>query len=117
MTEAVTLAPEAIEAVAHRVVELLAAEQPPAARLVDAATLARLLGVTRATIYDRAAELGAVRLGDGNRPRLRFDPERALAAWQTRDPEPAPEPAPRPPRGRTRTRGAELLPIHGRAAA
>jgi hypothetical protein len=114
MTEAVTLAPEAIEAVAHRVAELLADTQPPAARLVDAATLAGILGVSRATIYDRAAELGVIRIGDGPRGRLRFDRERAVAAW--RDPEPAPEPAPRPPRGRTRPRGAELLPIRGRAA-
>jgi DNA-binding FadR family transcriptional regulator len=105
-----------VEAVAVRVVELLADTQPPAGRLVDAAELARLLGVSRATIYDRADALGAVRLGDGDRPRLRFDPETALAAWQTREPEPAPEPAPRPPRRRTTPSGPELLPFAGRGA-
>jgi hypothetical protein len=116
MTEPVTLAPEAIEAVAHRVVELLAAEQPPAGRLVDAGELADLLGVERSWVYEHAERLGAVRLGDGDRPRLRFDPETALAAWQTRDRDRDPEPVPATPRRRTRPRGPELLPIHGRAA-
>ena len=118
MSEPVTLAPAAVEAVARRVVELLADEHasPPTARLLDAAHLAELLGVSRATIYDHAAELGAIRIGAGDRPRLRFDPETALAAWKARAPEPAPEPAPRPPRRRTTPRGPELLPIRGRAA-
>jgi hypothetical protein len=43
--------------------------------LVDAATLARQLGVSRATIYEHARELGAVRVGGSARGRLRFDPE------------------------------------------
>jgi DNA-binding transcriptional ArsR family regulator len=118
MTEPVTLAPAAVEAVARRVVELLADEHatPPTARLLDAADLADLLGVSRATVYEHADALGAVRIGDGPRGRLRFDAETALAAWQTRDREPALEPVPRPPRRRTRTRGPELLPIRGRAA-
>lgn len=118
MTEPVTLAPAAVEAVARRVVELLAAAQPPAARLVDAAELAGLLGVSRATIYEYADALGAVRLGDGPRGRLRFAPDTALAAWQTRDRdrEPALEPVPATPRRRTSPRGPELLPIGGRDA-
>lgn len=44
----------------------------PAARLVDAATLARMLGVERDWVYAHAGQLGAVRLG-GPRGRLRFD--------------------------------------------
>jgi hypothetical protein len=47
---------------------------------VDAATLARILGVSRDSIYEHADELGAVRIGDGPRARLRFDVERATAA-------------------------------------
>jgi hypothetical protein len=113
---AVTLDPESVRAVAHAVVELLADTQPPAGRLVDAAELARLLGVTRATVYEYAERLGAVRLGDGPRGRLRFDAERAVAAWRDPEPEPEPEPLPATPRRRTRTRGPELLPIAGRAA-
>jgi hypothetical protein len=116
VTEPVTLAPESVRAVAHAVVELLADTQPPAGRLVDAAQLADLLGVERSWVYEHAERLGAFRIGDGPRGRLRFDPETALAAWKARDPEPAPEPAPRPPRRRTRPRGPELLPIGGRAA-
>jgi hypothetical protein len=64
-----------IEAIARRVVELLrteAEEQP--ARLTDAATLARELGVERDWIYSHANDLGAIRLG-GPRGRLRFDRE------------------------------------------
>jgi hypothetical protein len=78
--------------------------------------LADRIGVERSWVYDNAAELGAIRLGTGDRPRLRFDVERALDAWRDREPEPALEPAPRPSRRRTRPREPELLPIHGRAA-
>lgn len=66
--------PELVEAIARRVVELLrgeeAGERP--ARLVDAATLARELGVEREWVYAHAEQLGAVRLGGPN-GRLRFD--------------------------------------------
>lgn len=48
------------------------------ARLVDAVTLADLLGVERAWVYDHAAELGALTLGTGPKPRLRFDPDAVL---------------------------------------
>jgi hypothetical protein len=55
-----------------------------APRLVDAGELARVLGVSRSTVYKHAADLGALEIGVGGRPRLRFDPERALAAWSSR---------------------------------
>jgi hypothetical protein len=48
--------------------------------LVDAATLAAELGVSRDWVYEHAAELGALRLGSGPRARLRFDPVAARAA-------------------------------------
>lgn len=62
-----------IEAVARRVLELVAdLVVPGEARFVDAAALARILDVDRDWVYSHAAELGAVRLG-GPRGRLRFD--------------------------------------------
>jgi hypothetical protein len=65
-----------VEAIARRVVELLRTHEPPErpARLVDAATLARELGVERDWVYVNAERLGAIRLG-GPRGRLRFDRE------------------------------------------
>jgi hypothetical protein len=48
--------------------------------MVDAATLAAELGLTRQTVYQHAAELGGVRVGSGERARWRFDLEAAKAA-------------------------------------
>jgi hypothetical protein len=66
--------PELVEAIARRVVELMREEETEErpARLVDAATLARELGVEREWVYAHAEQLGAVRLGGPN-GRLRFD--------------------------------------------
>ena len=71
-----------VEAIASRVVELLSLPQPvqPPRRLLSAAELAGELGVGRSFVYQHADELGAVRLGEGSKPRLRFDPERARSA-------------------------------------
>jgi hypothetical protein len=60
------------------------APPPPTQQTVDAATLAAHLGVTRAFVYEHAQQLGGVRLGNGPRPRLRFDLSRALEAWNAR---------------------------------
>lgn len=49
---------------------------------VDAAEMARRLDVTREWVYEHAHELGAVRIGHGPRPRLRFPP--GHAAMQTK---------------------------------
>jgi hypothetical protein len=51
-------------------------------QLLDAAAVARMLGVTRGWVYEHAAELGAIRLGAGSRPRLRFDPLRVGMALE-----------------------------------
>ena len=64
-----------IDAVARRVVELLSAEPAPTEGLIGAAEVARRFGIPRSTVYDRAGELGAIRLGDGPKARLRFDPQ------------------------------------------
>ncbi|MDP9416493.1 MAG: hypothetical protein M3P48_01320 [Actinomycetota bacterium] len=97
----------------------------PPPRLVDAAEVARRFGLRREWVYEHADRLGAVRLGDGPRPRLRFKVERveqALAARASREPNrssPSPD-APAPTdlaarrRRRPRPSSAHLLPIRGR---
>jgi hypothetical protein len=67
------LSPASVEAVARRVVELIEADAP---KLVEAAMVASRLGRSRDWVYLHATELGAVRLGDGDRPRHGFDPEK-----------------------------------------
>ena len=117
-----TLDDDDIEAVAARVVELLRSEHRPRAgpELVDAATLAEMLGVDRDWVYANARRLGAVRLGDGPKARLRFDATRARAALAAteREHQPPPDKPPRRPRGRPRGRpvpaGVQL--IQGRAS-
>lgn len=64
-----------IEAIARRVVELLERRGLQSRELVDAAELARRFGIERSWVYSHAIELGAVKLGSGAKPRLRFDPE------------------------------------------
>lgn len=77
----IRLAPESIEALACRLAQLLAAESPGAEnararkRMLSAAEVAELFGVSRRWVYDHAEVLGARRLGTGARPRLRFDPD------------------------------------------
>lgn len=79
-TTEIRLAPESIEAIALRVAQLLAAAPPAAGaararKMLSAAEVAELFGVSRRWIYDNAEALGAGRLGAGTRPRLRFDPD------------------------------------------
>lgn len=68
------LEPDDVEAIARRVAELLGTGPQAPVRYVDAAYLARALGVERAWVYAHAQQLGGVRLG-GPRGRLRFDLE------------------------------------------
>ena len=89
-----------IEAIAHRVAELLGDGRP----LLDAAAVARQLGRSRAWVYQHAAELGAVRLGDGERPRLGFEP-------------PATKPKRRYTGASPKRQGDDLLPIRGEIPA
>ncbi len=113
MSCAVHLDAESVEAVAARVVELLADRNTVEAEpLIDAAEAARRLGVDRGTVYRRADQLGAIRIGDGPNARLRFDP--AVIAERFASAE-VPTPAsPKPHRGRRPPRhGVELLPITG----
>jgi hypothetical protein len=68
------LDPRDVEAIARRVAELIGTRPPAptAVRFVDAAAVARALGVERDWVYAHARELGAIRLG-GTQGRLRFD--------------------------------------------
>jgi excisionase family DNA binding protein len=103
-----------IQQIAERLVQLLP-RHISGEGLIDAAEVARRLGISRSTVYEKAEELGAVRIGEGSRARLRFDPEGVatqLAARST-----APTGVRRPvatPRRRRRS-AAGLLPIRGEA--
>jgi hypothetical protein len=92
--------------------------QPPStdSDLLDAGQVARLLGVDRGWVYQHKSELGAIALGHGARPRLRFDRAKVDALLRS-----AEDAAPSPRAGRRRRRrspGAEtvrLLEVKGRA--
>jgi hypothetical protein len=97
-----------VEAIARRVAELVGTARPPAptaVRYVDAAEVARALGVERNWVYAHARQLGAIRLG-GAQGRLRFDlPEVTRALADRRGELPAAAPAQRsPPVRRARQR-------------
>jgi hypothetical protein len=123
---AAELTPAAIEQIAQRVAELLAGGTVPAgapAGLVDAGTVARHFGLTRGWVYEHAGELGAIRLGDGPKARLRFDlaaVEAALEHGHSQGVEVKASPRPptprRHPREPRRPAGADasLLPISTR---
>jgi len=92
----IKLDPQTVEAVARRVVELLESRSlSGGAELVDAAELARRLGIERSWVYTHAIELGAVKLGSGRKPRLRFDPQ--VASRFLRQVGEGPAAGPRPP--------------------
>jgi hypothetical protein len=95
--------------VANRVADLLRMGQASAPELVDTAEIARRFGVSRDFVYDHAEDLGAVRLGNGPKARLRFDPAKVGRALQ----KPPKKPTPQPRRRRTRP-SSSLLPVRGR---
>lgn len=76
-----TLSDAQLDQLADRIADRLRTSHPRVPRLVDAQTLADALGVRRETVYAHADELGAIRLGDGSKPRLRFDLETAREAF------------------------------------
>jgi hypothetical protein len=103
--------------IAQRILSLAAAtpSRPPARPLVDAAELARVLGASRSFVYAHANRLGAIRLGDGPRARLRFDPLEAQRRFSSLSEKNAAPSRVRTRRSQSRS-GAPLLPI-GRQAA
>ncbi len=117
--DSLSLTAETIEQLAHRVADLLEERAlAPTSRLLTATELARALGVTRSYVYDHAHTLGAIRTGTGTKPRLRFDLDRARAAWNTEPTRPTPTPPTAAPRRRQPpTSRPDLLPIRGQEAA
>jgi len=115
----IKLDPQAVEAIARRVVEILERKGLQERELVDAAELARNFGIERSWVYSHAIELGAVKLGEGPKPRLRFDPQIAARVLRKVGDESAADP---PARSGKRAgqpsasggSGARLLPIRGR---
>jgi hypothetical protein len=99
-----------VEAIASRVAELLRNES----RLghhVGTTAVATMLGVSSDWVREHAAELGAIRVGDGAKGALRFDVKRVKEALDQRRlgrPNRARRRRPGPAR---RSVGVELLPL------
>jgi predicted DNA-binding transcriptional regulator AlpA len=74
-------------------------------RLLSAAELAAELGFSREWVYDHASELGAIPMGDGPRPRLRFDLARTRALVARSRSERSQQPATPAPARRAPARG------------
>jgi hypothetical protein len=106
----VTLEASDIEAIAERVAEKLCGDG--LGRYGDVHAVCARFGVSIDYVYAHAARLGAIRLGEGPRARLRFDlgeVERRLLGNGR-----SPEPAPRPRTGRRRklrSGPVELIPF------
>jgi DNA-binding FadR family transcriptional regulator len=102
----------AVEAIARRVSQLLRHDAVVAGheRLVSAAEIARRFGVSRAGVYENADRLGAVRLGRGARPRLRFDPQEVEKRLDTAHQGASPPPR-RPPGDHGSIADADLIPL------
>ena len=96
-----------LEAIAREVAQLLGRDdQPGGHRLLNARQVAARFNVERSWVYAHAEELGVVRIGQGPRPRLRFDPTVVAQHLLARPARPAAAPSPSHIRG-----GAPLLPI------
>ena len=112
------LADRLADRVAERILEGIAQmlderdTAPPA--LLDATQAARYLGIDRSAVYAMAKDgrLPTIRLGDSDRPRLRFNPQ-ALTEHLAGE-----QPPERPVNGRRRRSRSqsdvELLPIRGK---
>ena len=72
-----------LEHLADLVAERLGRTASAPSPLVDAKELARLLGVSRSVVYHHARDLGAIRIGAGEKGRLRFAPAVAMRAAHT----------------------------------
>jgi hypothetical protein len=110
MRDAFALTAADVDAIASRVVELLR-EEPRVGRHVDTTAVATMLGVSGDWVREHAAELGAVRVGDGPKGALRFDLRRVKAALDHRRLERPRGESKRRPGPARRVLGVELLPL------
>lgn len=94
-----------LHAVAREVAKLIG-RSGPVDGLLTARQVAARFNVDRGWVYAHAQELGVIRIGDGPRPRLRFDPAVVAQRGLARPATAAVSPHPSQPRG-----GAPLLPI------
>lgn len=85
MSTSVHLDDASVETLARRVAELLLGKEIVHGGLLDAVEVARRFEVSRDYVYRHADELGAVRLGTGRKPRLRFDPAKVAEALRGSD--------------------------------
>ena len=109
MRDSSVLTPADVEAIACRVAELLRPEWR-VGHHVDTTAVAALLGVSSDWVREHAAELGAIRVGDGAKGALRFDVKRVKTAMDERRlGRPNRTPKRRP--GPERRPGVELLPL------
>lgn len=76
---------EIAERAARRVVQLLERTRPGAFQLLEPKQLAQALNVSVDYVYAHATDLGAMRLGDGPKARLRFDLQTAQIAMRSRN--------------------------------
>ena len=106
--EVVRLDTPTIEAIAHRVAELVGANQELGAGLLTATEVAARFGVSRAWVYEHAERLGVIRLGAGRRARLRFDARVVREQLQA-----AAQPDPKPARPTRWVDEGDLIPIRG----
>lgn len=120
---AVDLTPQAVEQVATRVAQLLHRQQEDRERqrvseptgMLTVSELAQHLHLNRAWVYEHADELGAIRLGDGPKARLRFDLHTAKTALGRHQAGPAPAGAKtRRPTRPSATDEAQLLKVRHR---
>lgn len=82
---AARLHPDDIEAIAVRVAELVKpCGEPVKRRMLTAEEVGEMHGVSARWVRAHAVELGAVRLGDGPKARLRFDAVQVASAMTRR---------------------------------
>lgn len=111
-----------VDAVARRVVEVLreeGAEPLKRPRLLTVAEVAAEYGVSTDWVYNNARQLGAIRLGAGPKPRLRFERatlEARIADMDSRSHRARPSPRAARRRGAQDHQPGDLLPIHDRGA-
>jgi hypothetical protein len=108
------LTPTIVEAIAQRVAELMRAELGLTPTLLTPTQVAERFAVSRTWVYEHADELGAIRLGQGPKARLRFSAQVVSQALCPREPITSEE-----ERSRSATvakkppGGPPLLPIYG----